>query len=251
MKKGHQDYVTIISVRTKSDKLSVIAVLPDRLKTTVHQFLESIPDHLIKTVKTVCTGMYDGFVQATVETFGNKVVALDRYHVSKLYRELLDKLRIQEMNHLKSELSSEEYAKPEGVMWIIRKNHDCLSKDDKVKLEVLFIHSPNLHKAHSYALKLTYIFNTKSSRKSGLSKINRWITNIKKSGVHCFDKFIGTLQKYKSSIINYFKARKNSGFVEGLTNKIKVAKRRCYGFFKIESLFQRLQVNLRGFKIYA
>ena len=29
MKKGHQDYVTIISVRTKLGELSVIAVLPD------------------------------------------------------------------------------------------------------------------------------------------------------------------------------------------------------------------------------
>jgi transposase len=40
------------------------------------------------------------------------------------------------------------------------------------------------------------------------------------------------LDKYKSYIANYFKARKNSGFVERLNNKIKVAKRRCYGFIK-------------------
>ena len=42
--------------------------------------------------------------------------------------------------------------------------------------------------------------------------------------------------------MNYFKLRKNSGFVEGLNNKIKGIKRRCYGFFKVESLFQRLGV---------
>ncbi|MGC3834751.1 transposase [Moritella viscosa] len=33
--------------------------------------------------------------------------------------------------------------------------------------------------------------------------------------------------KYKGQIANYFKGRKNSGFVEGLNNKIKVMKRRC------------------------
>ncbi len=112
-------------------------------------------------------------------------------------------------------------------------------------------HSPLLKKAHSYALKLTHIFNTKCSRKAALAKINRWIVKVQKSGISCFNQFIGTLEKYKSSIANYFKARKNSGFVEGLNNKIKVTKRRCYGFFKTTSLFQRLQLDLLGFQKYA
>ena len=50
---------------------------------------------------------------------------------------------------------------------------------------------------------------------------------------------------------NYFEARKNSGFVEGLNNKIKVMKRRCYGFFKSESYFQRLFLDLKGYSVYA
>ncbi len=52
-----------------------------------------------------------------------------------------------------------------------------------------------------------------------------------------------------NSIANYFKNRATSGFVEGLNNKIKVVKRRCYGFFKTESLFQRLMIDLRGYKM--
>jgi len=251
MKKGHQDYVTIVSVRPKSGELSVIAVLPDRLKETVHAFLSTIPGRLRRTVKTVCTDMYDGFVQAATEVFGAGAVVVDRFHVSKLYREPLDALRIKEMNRLKSELAAEEYAKLSGMMWILRRKHECLSLADKAGLEALYKHSPLLKKAHSYALKLTHIFNAKSNRKAALAKFDRWITKVQKSDIRCFDKFVGTLQKYKSSIANYFKARKNSGFVEGLNNKIKVAKRRCYGFFKPTSLFQRLQLDLMGFIKYA
>ena len=91
-----------MSVKDKSGELSVIAVLPDKLKETVKAFLESIPSHLKKTVKSVCTDMYDGFVSASEEAFGSRVVVIDRYHVSKLYREPLDKLRIEEMKRLKS-----------------------------------------------------------------------------------------------------------------------------------------------------
>ena len=92
---------------------------------------------------------------------------------------------------------------------------------------------------------------THSNRKLGLAKLDRWITAVHKSDLSCFDKFIGTLEKYKPYIVNYFKKRKNSGFVEGLNNKIKVAKRRCYGFFKTESLFQRLYLDLKGYQMIA
>ena len=82
-----------------------------------------------------------------------------------------------------------------------------------------------------------------------MAKIDRWISQVEKSELSCFDRFIGTLTKYKSSIVNYFKDRKNSGFVEGLNNKIKVVKRRCYGFTKTESLFQRLTLDLQGYRM--
>ncbi|MCP4778711.1 MAG: ISL3 family transposase, partial [Planctomycetaceae bacterium] len=251
MKKGHDSYVTIVSVRTKSDALSVIGVLPDRRKETVKAFFDSIPSPLRKTVKTVCTDMYEGFVQAAKEVFGAKAVVIDRYHVAKLYRAPLDQLRIREMKRLKTDLSPEEYAKLEGMMWILRKNHECLSKKEKEALSLLYQHSPQLKKAHQYALKLTSIFNSHCSRKNALAKVDRWISRVEKSEIRCFDRFIIALKRHKFSIANYFKDRKNSGFVEGLNNKIKVAKRRCYGFFKNVSLFQRLQLDLKGFQMFG
>ena len=251
MKKGYQDYVTVISSKSKEERPYVIAVLEGREKEDVKSFLQLIPNELKETVKQICTDMYDGYVNAAIEVFGVQCLVIDRYHVSKLYRKPLDSLRIKEMARLKSELSLEDYAKLEGMMWILRKKHECLSEVDKGKLEFLYKHSPILKTAHSYALRLTHIFNTHSNRKSAMGKINRWIISIEKSNLNIFDLFITTLNKYKPYIANYFKARKNSGFVEGLNNKIKVAKRRCYGFIKTESLFQRLFLDLQGFECYA
>ena len=117
------------------------------------------------------------------------------------------------------------------------------------KLKILYKHSPILKQAHSYALKLTHIFNTHHDRKSAMAKLDRWIDGIEKSDLTCFNIFIKTLNKHKSSIANYFKNRATSGFVEGLNNKIKVIKRRCYGFFKTGSLFQRLTIDLTGYRM--
>ena len=155
------------------------------------------------------------------------------------------------MKRLKNELDSEEYARLEGMMWILRKQHDCLSEADKEKLELLYKHSPILKKAHSYALQLTNIFNTHSSRQSGMAKIGRWLSRVNNSELSCFDGFIKTLEKYKPYIANYFKQRKNSGFVEGINNKVKVAKRRCYGIASVKTIFQRLFLDFQGLEIYA
>ena len=52
-------------------------------------------------------------------------------------------------------------------------------------------------------------------------------------------------------ITNYFLDRQTSGFVEGLNNKIKVIKRRCYGILNVKHLFQRIYLDLSGYALCA
>ncbi|MEY8872676.1 transposase [Francisella philomiragia] len=168
-----------------------------------------------------------------------------------IYRKPLDKRRTKEMNRLKSELPSGEYAKLNDMMLILRKHHECLTKEDKQKLALLYKYSPILKKAHKLAIRLTHIFNTHHSRKHANTKINRLIKRIERSDINMFNGFIETLNKYRPQILNYFKKRKNSGFVEGLNNKIKVMKRRCYGLGSPTSYFQRIWLDLNGFDKFA
>jgi transposase len=49
---------------------------------------------------------------------------------------------------------------------------------------------------------------------------------------------------------NSFLERPSSGFVEGLNHKIQVIKRRCYGSFHPGRLFQRLQLDLGGYRLF-
>ena len=52
-------------------------------------------------------------------------------------------------------------------------------------------------------------------------------------------------------IANYFLDRQTSGFVEGLNNKVKVIKRRCYGILNVKHLFQRISLDLSGYALFA
>jgi len=59
------------------------------------------------------------------------------------------------------------------------------------------------------------------------------------------------LENWMDEITNYFLNRDRSGFVEGINTKIKVLKRRCYGIFNLGHLFQRLVLDLDGYRLFA
>ena len=251
LKKGHKDYRTIITCK-HDNKIRVLAVLPNRKKATVKAFLKKIPKRLKKTVEAVCTDMYDGYVYAVKEVFRKKtILIIDRYHVAKLYRAALDEYRKSVQGTLKKMLPAKEYAKLKGAMHILRKGKEYASKKDKEVVLELFSHSPELADAYDLALKLTHIFNKHQSRQQALLAINAWTRKVKASKLRCFNTFLKTLCKYKQSIVNYFINRHNSGFVEGINNKIKVLKRRCYGIRNVKHLFQRMHLDFSGYRLYA
>jgi transposase len=86
--------------------------------------------------------MYAGFVNAAKEVFGKRVkIVIDRFHVAKLYRRGLDKLRKQALKRLKQELSEEDYRQLQGAMWALRKPKEPLTDEDNDVLVCLFGYS--------------------------------------------------------------------------------------------------------------
>lgn len=253
LKKGHKDFVVIVSTRI-GDKVQVLSILPDRKKKTVKAFIESIPKRLRTTVRTVCSDMYDGYINAAKEVLGSQInVVIDRFHVAKKYRESVDSLRKSELKRLKQELNEEEYKKLKGAMWALRKQSEKLTDEEQLVLCHLFHYSPILKLAYDFSMELTDIFNTNYNKREASSRIKKWIEQVEEIELKCFEKFITTLNNHWDEILNYFhrKGRKNSGFVEGLNNKIKIIKRRCYGIFKIDSLFQRVFLDLQGYQVFS
>lgn len=253
LKKGHKDFVVIVSARI-NDSVQILAVLADRKKETVKTFLDSIPERIKKTIKMVCSDMYDGYINAVKEVLGNKIkIVIDRFHIAKHYRSCLNSLRKQELKRLKKELNEADYAQLKGAMWALRKKEENLTEQDKEVLSVLFKYSPDLEQAYNFQNDLTGIFEQNISKCEASLLIREWIKIVKLSTLTCFEKFISTLNKNWNEILNYFyhRQRKNSGFVEGLNNKIKVIKRRCYGIFDINRLFQRISLDLNGYEQFV
>lgn len=251
LKKGHRNFVTVVTVRLARGRLAILVVLPDRQKDTVIEFLRSIPERLKQSIHTACCDMYEGFTEAVREELSHARIVIDRFHVARAYRDGLDDLRKQELGRLKKELPDLEYKQLKGSMWALRKKPADLDAEERRTLRFLFRHAPKLKLAYALQQQLTAIFDQHNSPTSAKTKIRAWIKRVARSDLRCFDKFINTLGRWWVEIINYFVNRDNSGFVEGLNNKLKVLKRRCYGLFNLEHLFQRIFLDLEGYRLFA
>lgn len=256
LKKGRGNYVAIITAQQAGGHVAVLAVLPDRKKETVRQFLESIPPRLWPTLETVCTDMWEGYANAAKEFAAahsqvTLYVVTDRYHVAKNYRQSVDTVRKQECRRLKRELSKAEYAQLKGALWVVRKNNADLTPDDRSLLRRLFSYSPRLKAAYTLREELTAILELPLTFAQGLHRLRAWAAKVRRQGLACFNAFLTTLDNWLVQIANYFRDRRSSGFVEGLNNKLKTLKRRCYGILRVETLFQRLYLDLEGYRRFA
>jgi transposase len=252
LKKGQRDYVTIVTGRLGKGRMVILGVLSGREKEEVAEFLRFIPQRLQKTVIRVCCDMYEGYIGAVRQELPGEVeVVIDRFHVAKHYREGVDELRKQESKRLKKELGEEEYKLLKGQLWAFRKKPSDLKAEERRVLKQLFSHAPNLKRAYDLREQLTAIFEQKISKELAKNKIKAWRKRVENSGLKCFDKFLTTLENWWEEICNFFPLRANSGFVEGFNNRLKVLKRRCYGLYNLKHLFQRIYLDLEGYRLFA
>jgi transposase len=126
-----------------------------------------------------------------------------------------------------------------------------LSADEPTVLTRLFGYSIELEAAHRLREELTAIFEQVQSQAQAPAQLRAWQERVRQSGLTCFDAFLNPPAHCWTEITNYFAHRDSRGFVEGLNNKIKVLKRRCAGLFNLGHLFQRIFLDLEGYRLFA
>lgn len=250
LKRGHRDFVAILTTKS-AEGVQVLGVLGDRKQETVEAFLAKIPSRLKATIKTVCTDMHVGYVNAVKVQLPQARIVVDRFHVAQAYRESADTVRKQELKRLKQELPKPEYAALKGVMWAFRKRPQDLEPEEKTLLNRLFAYAPVVEQAYTLREELTDIFEHQETKAGAQLAIQSWYQKVFKLDLKAFEPFLTTLDNWLEEITNYFVERQTSGFVEGFNNRLKVLKRRCYGIFDVKRIFQRLTLDLRGYERFS
>jgi len=254
LRKGHSHYLTIVSDLSDNKNVKILGVLDGNSKGDILPFLQSIPKEILLSLEGVTIDMGASYFSALKELYDvdrfNRIVTIDRFHVAKLLGDKVDKERKKVVKKLKIEFENddEKLESIKGTMWPFRHHRDDLSKEENDKLEKLFELAPSLKECYKLREELYEIFELeKISKKEAKEKIDEWCKKanlFETKGFNPFTTFIKTYINFEENILNYFTNRISSGPVEGLNNKIKVIKRRGFGFRNIANFAKRLFLDI-------
>ncbi len=121
--------------------------------------------------------------------------------------------------------------------YVLLKNQEDLEEREQEKLKEVKKVAPILIEMHSLEEKLRDIFETHTNWSQGLLSLADWLKDIS----NYFPKSFGTIKRCIGEIIAYFDEGTTQGVVEGINNKLKLIKRRAFGFrnfdnFQLRSL---------------
>jgi transposase len=222
MRKGHNQYVTVIS---DLENHCLIEVIDAHKAEELIKRLESLgtEEERLK-VEEVSIDMWAGFTKVVKQVFPKARIVYDRFHVMQKAIKELDRIRRQ------SQLTEK------GSRRIILKNNADLIEEEKVKLEIYLKQSKRLRQAYILKERLRSIFESQITAKEGESQIVGWL----KDAQRVFTDVVTTIQNHIQGICQYFTNRVTSGIMEGINNRIKVIKRQGYGFTNMTNFRARL-----------
>lgn len=249
--KGQGHYVAVVWARDAAGVTHVLAVLPDRLQTTVQAFLDTIPDALKTTVRWVCIDLWEGYAGAVAAALPEGHIVVDRFHVAVCYREAVDELRKTECRRLNAGRPPARTVPTAELRPLLRREWRALTREQQGQVVELFEQTPALASAYVLRTLLTAIFDHSPDRATAQTRLQRWTERVKAARLSCFDKFLNPLHRWQDGILNYFEGGHTSGFVEGLNNKLKLLKRRCFGLDDPVELFRRLWLDIEGPRLWA
>lgn len=190
-------------------------------------------------IEAVATDMWPAFIQSVKKNLPNAQLVFDRFHITKKLNDKLSDLRRKVFNDEK-ELNNRKLLK--GTRWLLLKKDKNLNpkRNEKERLDLAL----NINKplAISYYLKedLQGLWRQKSLDKAK-EFLGDWVAKAFASGVKMLKKFAKSLLAHRSGIFAWYDHRISTGPLEGTNNKIKVLKRKAYGYRDME--FFKLKIK--------
>jgi transposase len=206
----------------------VLDVLVGRDKDLIVNYLRTNKGGRFAHLEEVTCDMWDAYVNATAEVFGDKVrVTIDRFHVMKNFQEQLTEAR----REIQRGLGKEEAKALKGTRWLWQTNPENLSVEQRQQLEGLKGRFPRLKQLVEQREGLRAIFEDKTIKDAagGTSRLQAWIEQAKTLGLKALEKFSKTLGNWLGKIANYFVSRSSNGRTEGYNHGLRAILWRAFG----------------------
>jgi transposase len=230
---GDEEYVLVLS---DIERHRVIAVLPNRLKATLEQWLDELSEEERRAIQVVSMDMWEAYRQAVRSELPHAEIVADRFHVVKQLNHQLDLLR---RNWRKNDDEAWQELL-QNSRWTLLENRCDLKPEEESKLQLILQASEQLRTVYLLKEELRTVCEKIKNRDRAQRFLQSWISRAEASGIRYLKRFAQTLRNWWQEFFNYFADGVTQGFVEGINRAIRGIINRAFGFHKFEHF--RLQV---------
>lgn len=228
-------YHTVLSA---PEQRRILELTEGRSRQSARQALAGMPFGWRNQIETVVIDMFWPFRKAVGDVFGDQVrIVADKFHVLRAVDAAAQDVRIRHGRKVKVVGRDGGLARQhnprfdKGVWnsrWLFMRRHHHLSETDRDQLDELFARHPDIRVAWLLKEAFAEIYNA-ADRTEAEQQLDLWVYHVEQSGLREFRNVWRTLSHWRNEILNYHDDRQTNAYAEGVTNTIKVLKRRGYG----------------------
>lgn len=194
--------------------------LEGRTKEHLIADLKGLSEEVKRGIAAVCIDRWRPYAQAVAVVVSHAEVVVDRFHGMQSINRDLKALK----NARKKDLPEEAKACHDPLL----KKHDDLTEKQRAILAAVYKADAVLKRAHQLKEQFRVIFETVQTVADARKQVQKWIGKAYKCEV--LSTGITERKSWLRPILKYFTHRTTHGRSEGMNNKIKLIKRRAYGF---------------------
>jgi transposase len=219
--KGHS-YMTVVA-----DYFTGRVVWMDcnRDKRTLDGFFKNLTDGQKQAIEAVAMDMWEPYINRVKHYCPKAKIVFDFFHVVQSFSKVIDRVRRTE--YLRAKGKHREVLK--GSRYLLLKNEENLNDEQRNRLAVLLEFNRTLGSVYILKdqLKLLYYYSDREQVRKALEDWCIMAEQINHPTVRAFAK---RLRFFAYGIINHADYPIGTSMLEGINNKIKVIKRKSYGF---------------------
>jgi transposase len=220
IRKGHR-YLTVI---LDYESGRVVWIGQKRKARTLKRFFNLLSKGQKNKLEAIAMDMWDPYIKAVKEKVPHVQIVFDQFHVVTQFSRVIDKVRNSE--YRKASKEQKEIFK--GAKYLLLKNTVHRSKE-RIQLTELLKLNEVINTVYILKDQLKHIWSYKSRTWAGKA-LDQWCSLARSLKNRSVTKFANTLERYSYGLLNHCDYPLHTSVLEGVNNKIKVIKRKAYGF---------------------
>lgn len=201
-----------------------VAVVAGERQVDVQRMLERHAPR--ETVRAVAIDLAEAYRQAVELVMPDAAIVADKFHVLALAGRALHEVH-------------GEVRRQGNLAWLLQRGVERLSLAERTRLLEALSADPRLARAWGLKEALREVYR-KRWQEEAAAALDSWIREAQGSQLQPFRRTAATLTRWRKELLNYWRYPITNALVEGKHNRVKVLKRRAYGYRNERSFLLRI-----------